>query len=578
MSDVHATPAAVAVPATETVPTPATETTPAIVAATEAPAAAKADEPVVAPAAATPAPAAVTAAEAAPAAAAAETAEKPVEPVNEGLLGYKAPGLLKQFTFAKKDFWFSDEPVSPAGLELYLRGEKADISHPVVAWASQTGKGLLFFVKKGETDKTRPAGVLPLYEVTDLKKSGTHEFTFRLHNQNHTFKASDEAERDGWYHSIEKSVEHGKASLESVRESEAYKSELAKLSSAGTTLTPGGAVVPVSASYPRKSAEFDTAVANAKPAGSDDEDELKKNNNKSRSNSRGVLARLRGKKEELEAKVEEKKEEHEAKKEEKEAAKAVETTPAAQTTTATDGPSEIETTAVAGFVGIEEKPKPTKRGSIFGSLKAGFKSPIKEKEFKDAELKQEGAVSDVAPQLPETTAAPVIAEPAPVAAAPESKLETETAKESEVLTPTREKKNFLSGFLPKRDRSVSPSAPVKDVAAIEPAVETPAVAAAPGVESPVVAADEAKVEETTPAAKRQSVFGGLGRRASKMMSRVQSSKKDELPTESKTEEATETTHPITEDLAAHEATEPVAVESTPTAVAPASGTVVAASA
>ena len=34
-----------------------------------------------------------------------------------------------------------------------MRGEKPEISHAVVAWASQTGKGLLFFNKKGETSK-----------------------------------------------------------------------------------------------------------------------------------------------------------------------------------------------------------------------------------------------------------------------------------------------------------------------------------------------------------------------------------------------------------------------------------------
>lgn len=135
----------------------------------------------------------------------------------------------RQFTFAKKDFWFSEEPVAPENLNLYLRGEKAEIAHPVVAWASQTGKGLLFFVKKNETAKTHPAGILALYDATDLKKTSPHEFAFRLHNQSHSFKASSDTERDGWYVSIEKAIEIGKATKETVRESEGYKSELAKL-------------------------------------------------------------------------------------------------------------------------------------------------------------------------------------------------------------------------------------------------------------------------------------------------------------------------------------------------------------
>ena len=101
---------------------------------------------------------------------------------------------------------------------------------PVTAWASQTGKGLLFFNKKGESDRTQPAGVIPLYEATDLKKASPHEFTFEISGHKHSFKASNDAERDGWYQSIEKSIELGKASKESVRDNESYKTEIEKLS------------------------------------------------------------------------------------------------------------------------------------------------------------------------------------------------------------------------------------------------------------------------------------------------------------------------------------------------------------
>ena len=131
---------------------------------------------------------------------------------------------------SKKEFWLSDEAVTPQHLDLYMRGEKPDVSNPVVAWASQTGKGLLFFNKKGETNRTHPSDVLALYDASDLKKSAQHEFSFKLNGDNHTFKASNDAERDGWYQSIEKSIELGKASKESVRDSETYKSEIEKLS------------------------------------------------------------------------------------------------------------------------------------------------------------------------------------------------------------------------------------------------------------------------------------------------------------------------------------------------------------
>ena len=111
-----------------------------------------------------------------------------------------------------------------------MRGEKPEIAHPVVAWASQTGKGLLFFNKKGDTTRKQPGHVLALYDATELKKQAPHEVAFKLHGQEHVLKASNDAERDGWYLSIEKGIEIGKASKEEVRESEGYKAEMEKLS------------------------------------------------------------------------------------------------------------------------------------------------------------------------------------------------------------------------------------------------------------------------------------------------------------------------------------------------------------
>jgi hypothetical protein len=137
---------------------------------------------------------------------------------------------LRSLIPTKKEFWLSDDAVAPQNLESYLRGEKPDVSHAVVAWASQTGKGLLFINKKGETERTRPADVLALYDATDLKKQSPHEFSLRINGAAHTFKATSDAERDGWYLAVEKSIELGKASKEEIRESEGYKAELEKLS------------------------------------------------------------------------------------------------------------------------------------------------------------------------------------------------------------------------------------------------------------------------------------------------------------------------------------------------------------
>ena len=131
---------------------------------------------------------------------------------------------------SKKEFWLSDDAVSPQDLNLYMRGEKPEIAHPVVAWASQTGKGLLFFNKKGDTTKKHPGTVLALYDATDLKRQSPHEITFKLNAHEHTLKATSDAERDGWYISLEKAVEMGKASKEETRGSEVYKAEMEKLS------------------------------------------------------------------------------------------------------------------------------------------------------------------------------------------------------------------------------------------------------------------------------------------------------------------------------------------------------------
>jgi hypothetical protein len=68
------------------------------------------------------------------------------------------------FRFAKKYFWFGEEPVHADNLREYLRGEKPEVAHPVVAWSSQTGKGLLFFVKHAD-QKEHPAGALNLVSL-----------------------------------------------------------------------------------------------------------------------------------------------------------------------------------------------------------------------------------------------------------------------------------------------------------------------------------------------------------------------------------------------------------------------------
>lgn len=211
----------------------------------------------------------------------------------------------------------------------------------------------------------------------------------------------------------------------------------------------------------------------------------------------------------------------------------------------------------------EEKPKPSKRGSIFGRVQSAF-SPSREKDQKEAELKpmvppKDTGVSETAPQIPEPqTASTDAAEAAAVPEVSEPKTESkpaEAAKEQlDTISPTQKKGGFLSGlggFINKRDRSVSPSAamkepptkeetpvvPPKDESAVEPAAaEEPSMpasepvpaAAEPTAEAPAEKAAEEPTkttDATSPTAnKRQSVignFGNLGRRASKAFKNFQ---------------------------------------------------------
>jgi PH (Pleckstrin Homology) domain-containing protein len=57
------------------------------------------------------------------------------------------------FRFVKRYFYLSDEAVEIKQLSA--------VAHPIAAWASQTGRGLLFFTKRAE-DKATPVGIFNL--------------------------------------------------------------------------------------------------------------------------------------------------------------------------------------------------------------------------------------------------------------------------------------------------------------------------------------------------------------------------------------------------------------------------------
>lgn len=565
-------PVPVETPAAEQTPVPAE--TPAVEATTTEPAVETAAEPTAEPTTE----ATETAAETtAPAEEKVTKTEKPVEPIYFGTLGYKAPGGLKSLIFSKKYFWFGDEAVSSQNLSSYLRGEKPEIAHPTVAWSTQTGKGLLYFVKH-ESTKATPAGVLNLSEASDVTKDGTVAFYFKLHGHKHTFETSTSAERNGWFMAVEKAVEEAKAAREEILASEGYKAELEKLGPKPATLAVAGA-----AATPKKSTEVKPAEPATARAGSSSSDENKKSKGKSRSVSRGkrgsLFGNVFGKKEE---KAEEKKEEKAEDKKEDAAA------PEAEASTAPEVPApaveeakaaEIapETTAEAGpateTTETTTKPKPAKRGSIFGFSFDKFKSPTSEKESEavpPVPAKDEASETPAeAPKAEETTA--------PVDGAAEaSKAETPAPT---ATTPHKEKEHFSFGKFLGKEKAKSPTteaSPTAPVAEEAPKIEeTPAPVEATETAEEAPKEEEAK-EETpastsatpaaTPKTKRNSVFsraGGLLRQVSKAGKGKEPKKEKDATVPTKVEETAEPA--ATEE---GKETEPTpAVESTPAPVA-----------
>ncbi|ELR07393.1 hypothetical protein VC83_07504 [Pseudogymnoascus destructans] len=161
--------------------------------------------------------------------AAVETPKKEFD--GEGVIGYKAPGgfIKKLAGFQKRFFWFGTDAVEVKSLSNYLRGEKPEVGNHNAAWASQTGKGLLYFSKHAG-EKSAPVGLINLADITDIKEDGTVEFSFVSNSQKHVFQAANLVDRDSWVAALkEKSIE-AKESTEAITDSEGYKEQLASLS------------------------------------------------------------------------------------------------------------------------------------------------------------------------------------------------------------------------------------------------------------------------------------------------------------------------------------------------------------
>ncbi|KAI9648288.1 hypothetical protein NHQ30_002920 [Ciborinia camelliae] len=466
----------------EQVAAPAPETTTTEAPVVEPVAETKIEEPVAATEPATETPAVVeepteeTTTDAAPAA-------KEVTPVEEGVLGYKAPGLLKSFIFQKKHFWFGTEPVEQKNLSSYLRGEKPDVANHNAAWSSHTGKGLLFFSKKA-ADKATPAGILNLSEASDVSEDGTVDFFFTTQGHKHTFQAANAAERDNWVATLKTKITEAKEMAESVKESETYKTSHAALIS--------GAATPKKEEKTEAKAEAKEAAkeeqteenAEAKTEAKEEKAELKadKKDRKSRSASRKADKRTSifgaipgfGKKEE---KTEAPKDEVVASPSTEEPVVATEeasAAPVAEEPVATETPVTTEEAAIApaaeepvvAAAPVEkpaEKPVPTKRTSIFGTLQSRFshKKPEPEAVSPVVPAKDEEPVSENAPVIPAVdTTEPLTANvdgaaPAETTEAPVTNGETPKAAETPVSKA--DKRKSALPWLSKKDKSAATS-------------------------------------------------------------------------------------------------------------------------
>ena len=219
-----------------------------------------------------------------------------------------------------------------------------------------------------------------------------------------------------------------------------------------------------------------------------------------------------------------------------------------------------------------EKPKPTKRGSIFGSFFEKVKSPSHEK--KEADLvpaaapkeatKETAAVPEVQKPVEETPAVAPAAETteAPLAEAKLDAPKTEVAA-AKPVTPVKEKEHFSFGkFFGNKEKAKSPAAetaPTLPVTEQAPKVdETPAPVVANGVEPavPVAETSAAPIEEKkeeTPAPKkekRSSIFGSLARTVSKAGGKKEPKEKKESATPATVQESAEPTDKVETPAAA----------------------------
>lgn len=471
---------------------------------------------------------------------AAAPVKEEVKPVEEGVLGYKAPGLIKGLIFQKKFFWFGSERVETKSLSSYLRGEKPEVANHNAAWASHTGKGLLLFSKKA-SEKATPAGIINLSEVSDVTPEGTIAFFFHLGGHKHTLEATTLTERDNWVSVLKTKIAEAKELAPSVTEHDDYKKSHSSLSKpvAGAAATPKKSteVKKEEKAEAKEEAKIDKLEDNVekkeeKAEKKEEKKEVKERKSRSASRKRnsifGAIPGF-GKKEE---KVEAPKEETPAVAPTTEAvteSAAEPVAPVVEDPAATEPAAPVTEEPVVAAP-AETKPAPTKRNSIFGTLKSFTQHKEKKPEAEAAPAvpaKDAEPVSETAPVIPAVEST----EPLAAAVASPATVPTETTavtngdtKAAETPVVKNDKRKSSLPWLTKKEKTTSdeegekPLSPFAKLRAtvkgksspkaektaekpVEPSAE-PATATEPTAEAPVadVKPEEPIVSEPIPAA------------------------------------------------------------------------------
>ncbi|KAI3392490.1 hypothetical protein diail_5655 [Diaporthe ilicicola] len=473
----------VAVPTEET---PATTTEPTTAPAVDAPVEAAKEETAPAATEATKEPATETPAADAAAAPAAEEAKKEAEPVEDGQLEHKGSNFPKNFIYTKKFFWFGSEAVDPKKFPALLK------DHHLAAWASETGKGLLFFSEKGQ-DKSAPTSAIALHDAAEPTTEGPNKFVLSSKGHKHTFKAGNTAERDNWVSQIKLRITEAKELAKTVTESEQYKATLASFSpavkkeekaeekkaeetpkAAEETPAAEGAADAAATEAP---ATTETTEGEAKEEAADaKKDEHKRSTSKKRASIFGAL--LGGKKGESSAskdvKAEDKKEEAVTEVPEGTTETAAATETPAATETATEATKEPEAAAATEAATEEskakaaEKPTPTKRTSLFGGLSFGKKKP--EEAAPATPAKDTPPVSEDAPVIPKVdTVEPLSTDVSSPANVPAETTEVAPAVNGEKKADKADKRKSSFPFAFGKKTESNPTSP----AAVEEGAASP---------------------------------------------------------------------------------------------------------